>query len=211
MFGLSATAFALVSVAVVSSVASAAMQGVQSAQNADAAKQAADYNAQVANNNATIASQQRSSALQQGEVESQNAMRKQAQMIGDQRAEMSANGIDITQGSAQDILASTKFLGGIDVNTIQSNAARQAWGYEVQSMNDKSTAVMETWKANSINPSQIGAMAAGSSLLSSIGSAASSYAVSKGGGGGGKSGTVSGGVKFGSNTGGGTGGGWPTK
>ena len=180
MFGFSATAFALVSVAVVSSVASAAMQGVQSAQNADAAKQAADYNAQVANNNATIASQQRSSALQQGEVEAQNAMRKQAQMIGDQRAEMSANGIDLTQGSAQDILASTKFLGGIDVNTIQSNAARQAWGYSVQGMNDKSAANLETWRANSINPSQIGAMSAGTSILSSIGSAATSYAAGGG-------------------------------
>ena len=200
-----------VAIGVATAVISATMSGIQAKNQAEAERSAAEYNAQVANNNATIANQQRSSILQQGDVEAQNEMRKQAQMIGEQRAQMSANGIDITQGSAQDILASTKFLGGIDVNTIQSNAARQAWGYEVQSMNDKSTAVMETWKANSINPSQIGAMAAGSSLLSSIGSAASSYAGSKGGGGGGKSGTVSGGVKFGSNTGGGTGGGWPTK
>lgn len=200
-----------VAIGVATAVISATMSGIQAKNQAEAERSAAEYNAQVANNNATIANQQRSSTLQQGDVEAQNEMRKQAQMIGEQRAQMSANGIDITQGSAQDILASTKFLGGIDVNTIQSNAARQAWGYEVQGMNDKSTAVMETWKANSINPSQIGAMAAGSSLLSSIGSAASSYAGSKGGGGGGKSGTVSGGVKFGSNTGGGTGGGWPTK
>ena len=50
-------------------------------------------------------------------------------------------------------------------------------------MNDKNAATMETWKANSINPSQIGAMAAGSSLLSSIGGAASSYASAGGGGG----------------------------
>lgn len=174
-----------VAIGVATAVISATMSGIQAKNQAEAERSAAEYNAQVANNNATIANQQRSSTLQQGDVEAQNEMRKQAQMIGEQRAQMSANGIDITQGSAQDILASTKFLGGIDVNTIQSNAARQAWGYEVQSMNDKSTAVMETWKANSINPSQIGAMAAGSSLLSSIGSAASSYAGSKGGGGGG--------------------------
>ena len=170
-------------VLVATAITSAVMQGVQAAQAADAAKQAANYNAQVANNNAIIDAQQRSSTLQQGEVEAQKSMRDQAQMIGAQRAQMSANGIDITQGSAQDMLASTKFLGGIDVNTIQSNAARQAWGYSVQGMNDKSAATMETWKANSINPSQIGAMAAGSSLLSSIGGAASSYA---GGGGDGK-------------------------
>ena len=205
MFGLSAGMFAVLSVAVVSAVTSATMQGVQASQNADAQKQAADYNAQVANNNAITASQQRSSALQQGDLEAQNAMRKQASIIGDQRAQMSANGIDLTQGSAQDILASTKFLGGLDVNTIQSNAARQAWGYEVQGMNDKNAATMETWKANSINPSQIGGMAAGTSILSSIGSAATSYAGKAGSGGSAAK------VNFGSNTGGGTGGGWPTK
>ena len=179
--GVSTTVAAVGTVAVAGMVASAAMQGVQSSSQSAAQQNAADYNAQVANNNAIIASQQRSTTLQQGELEAQNAMRKQASIIGDQRAQMSANGIDLTQGSAQDILASTKFLGGIDVNTIQSNAARQAWGYSVQGMNDKSTANLETWKANSINPSQIGAMAAGSSLLSSIGSAASSYAAGGGG------------------------------
>jgi hypothetical protein len=205
MFGLSAGMFAVLSVAVVSAVTSATMQGVQASQNADAQKQAADYNAQVANNNAITASQQRSSALQQGDLEAQNAMRKQASIIGDQRAQMSANGIDLTQGSAQDILASTKFLGGLDVNTIQSNAARQAWGYSVQGMNDKSAANLETWRANSINPSQIGGMAAGTSILSSIGSAATSYAGKAGSGGSAAK------VNFGSNTGGGTGAGWPTK
>ena len=191
MFGLSATAFAVLAVAVTASVASATMQGVQSAQQAGAAKQAADYNAQVANNNAIIAAQQRSTTLQQGEAEAHKSMRDQAQMIGAQRAQMSANGIDLTQGSAQDILASTKFLGGLDVNTIQSNAARQAWGYSVQGMNDKSAANLETWRANSINPSQIGAMSAGTSILSSIGSAATSYAA---GGGGAKTPTSSYGV-----------------
>ena len=112
-------------------------------------------------------------------MDAQNAMRKQASVIGDQRAQMSANGIDITQGSAQDMLASTKFLGGIDVNTIQSNAARQAWGYSVQGMNDQNASTMETWKANSINPAAIGAMTAGGSLLSSVGSAATSFAGAK--------------------------------
>ena len=168
-----------IAVATVAIVASATMQGIQAAQQADAAKKAATFNAQVASNNATIDAQNRSSSLQQGEVEAQNAMRKQASVIGDQRAQMSANGVDITQGSAQDMLASTKFLGGIDVNTIQSNAARQAWGYSVQGMNDQNSATMETWKANSINPAAIGAMTAGGSLLSSVGSAASSYAGAK--------------------------------
>ena len=48
-----------VSVAVVASVGSATMQGVQAAQQADASKKAAAYNAQVASNNATIDAQNR--------------------------------------------------------------------------------------------------------------------------------------------------------
>ena len=170
-------------VLIATTITSAVMQGIQAKNAAQAERNAAEYNAQIANNNAIIASQQRSTTLQQGDVEAQKSMRDQAQMIGAQRAQMAANGIDLTQGSAQDILASTKFLGGIDVNTIQSNAARQAWGYEVQGMNEKNAATMETWKANSINPGQIGAIAAGQSILSSV----SSYAgVAAGGGGGGK-------------------------
>ena len=157
-------------------VTQAVVQYQQAKVQAEAQQQAANYNAQVANNNAIIDAQQRSSTLQQGEVEAQTSMRKQAAMIGDQRAQMAANGIDLTQGSAQDMLASTKFLGGIDVNTIQSNAARQAWGYSVQGMNDQSTSTMETWKAKSINPTQIGLMAGGTSLLSSASSAAKMYA-----------------------------------
>ncbi len=174
------TALAVVgTVAVAGIVGSATMQGISSASQADAQQKSAAYNAQVASNNATIDAQNRSSSLQQGEMDAQNAMRKQASMIGDQRAQMSANGIDITQGSAQDMLASTKFLGGIDVNTIQSNAARQAWGYSVQGMNDQNASTMETWKSNSTNPAAIGAMTAGGSLLSSVGSAAASYAAAK--------------------------------
>ena len=169
----------MIAAAVVIAAVSATMTGVQAAQQADAAKKAAAFNAQVASNNATIDAQNRSSTLQQGEMDAQTAMRKQAQIIGDQRAQMSANGIDITQGSAQDMLASTKFLGGIDVNTIQSNAARQAWGYSVQGMNDQNAATMETWKSNSINPAAVGAMAGGGSFLGSLGSAASAGAGAK--------------------------------
>jgi hypothetical protein len=200
--------FVAVGVAAAMATISAVMQGIQAKNAAQAERSAAEYNAQVANNNAVIDAQQRSSTLQQGEAEAHKSMRDQAQMIGAQRAQMAANGIDLTQGSAQDLLASTKFLGGIDVNTIQSNAARQAWGYEVQGMNDRSAGIMEKWKADSINPTEIGLIAGGTSLLSSIGGAASTYAGSKGGGSSGRSAAK---VNFGSNTGGGTGGGWPTK
>lgn len=175
-----------VSIAVGAAVASAAMSGLSAYSQADATKKAANYQAQVAANNAKVSAWQRSDALQRGEIDAQNAMRKQASVLGEQRASMAANGIDISQGSALDVLSTTRFLGQVDVNTIQSNAAREAWGYDVQGANFMADANLSKWKADNTNPALAGGMAAGSSLLSS----ASSYAMA-GGFKGGKSGTVS--------------------
>ena len=176
----------LIAVAAIAAVASAGMAGYSAYSQADASKKAANYQAQVAANNAKVSAWQRSDALQRGEIDAQNSMRQQADVMGKQRASMAANGIDITQGSALDVLSTTRFLGQADVNTIQSNAAREAWGYEVQGSNQLADANLSKWKADNTHPALAGGMAAGSSLLSS----ASSYGMS-GGFKGGSSGTVS--------------------
>ena len=174
-----------VAVAVTAAVASAGLAGYSAASQADAQKKTLNYQAQVAANNAKIAAWNRSSALQQGEIDAEQSMQKQAQLLGEQRAALSANGLDIKDhGSALDLLASTKFTGAQDVNTIQSNAARQAWGYDVQGMNVMAESNLDTWKADSIDPAAQGALAGGSSLLSSASSFAA-VGVVKGGGGGG--------------------------
>lgn len=157
-------------------VASAGISAYSASQQADAQKKAANYNAQVATNNAIVANQQRSSALQQGDIEAQQAQLHQAQVLGAQRASLSANGVDLTQGSAQDLLTTTKFLGAQDVNTIQSNAARTAWGYQVQGANDAASSTLSKWQADNINPAAIGLMTGAGSLLTSAGS----YAMAKG-------------------------------
>ncbi len=165
--------FALVAVAF--AVVGAGVSAYGASEQADASKKAANYQAQVADNNAKIAAQQRSSALQQGDIAAQQAQLQQAQTLSAQRAALSANGVDLTEGSAQDLLTTTKFLGAADVNTIQSNAAREAWGYSVQGSNLQAQSGLDKWKADNINPTGIGAMAGASSLLTS----ASSYASAK--------------------------------
>lgn len=146
---------------------SAAMGGVAAARQADAQQAAENYNAQVAANNAAIAGQQRSVVLQQGQAEAEQARMRQSQVLGEQRAALAANGVAADSGSALDQLATTRFLGGQDVATIQSNAARQAWGYEVQGSNYRAQSNLDKWQADNTNPAGIGAMAAGGSLLSS--------------------------------------------
>lgn len=172
MFGLSATA-----VAAIAAVGSAGFSAFGAVQQADAQKKALNYQAQVEANNTKIQAYNRSIALQQGEIDTENAMTKQTALLSDQRASLAANGMDVTDsGSALDLLATTKFLGSQDVNTIQNNAARQAWGYDVQASNDQAVSTLDKWRASQISPVGIGVMTGMSSLLSS----ASQFAMASG-------------------------------
>lgn len=159
-------------VAAVVAVVGAGIGAYSASEQASYQKQQADYQAKVAANNAKIAEYQRQAALQQGQADAEKAMTEQAQMLSRQRASLAANGVDVTQGSALDVLASTKFMGQQDVNAIQSNAAREAWGYDVSGGNAIASSNLERWKASTINPTKQGVMTGASSLLSS----ASSYA-----------------------------------
>jgi len=154
-------------VAGIAAAGSAAMSGVAASNQAGAQQQSDNYNAQIAANNATVASEQRSVAIQQGQAQAEQSQLQQSRTLGEQKAALAANGVQLTSGSATDILASTKFLGEQDVNAIQSNAARQAWGYSVDAANSTAQSNLDKWQAGNINPAGIGAMAAGSSILSS--------------------------------------------
>jgi len=164
---------AMMAVGAASAVGSAAISGVSAAQQANASQAAANYNAEVAANNATIASEQRSAALRQGQLQVQQEQMQAARTLGSQRAALAANGVQLDSGSATDLLASTKFLADQDVNTIQSNAARQAWGYAVDQANYQGQSQLDAWQAKNSSPAGIGAMAGTASLLSS----ASMYAM----------------------------------
>jgi|GEM_PF-6561941 len=193
-FGLSAGAIAAIAVGV-SAVAAGATAAVQ----ADAAQKQANYQAQldnnaaiVAANNAKLANWKRSDALQRGEVAAQTAMLERRQLIGRQRASLAASGVDMTQGSALDLLASTEYLGQIEVNNIQSNAAREAWGYDLESNNyinqsniEIANSGFEAWRSKNSNPGVAGGMAFAGSLLSSASLYAGSYKSGGGSGGGG--------------------------
>jgi hypothetical protein len=156
-------------------VIGAGLAAYQASERASAEKKQYAYQAKIASNNAKIAFWQRSSALQQGEIDAQNALTQKASLIGRQRAALSANGIDITQGSAQDILATTEFYSNADVASIQSNAVRQAWGYSVDEGNSRAQSNFQAYAASQISPGKQAAIAGAGSLLSS----ASSYGASR--------------------------------
>lgn len=155
---------------------SAALAGFGAYGQAQAAQGQANYAAQVAANNAQVARWQQADALRRGEIEAQKQMQQQAQLEGAQRASLAANGLDPTSGTTTDILASTRFLGAQDVATIQSNAAREAWGYQVEAKNYDYESQLQRWRASQQNPMLQAGLAGVGSLLTS----ATNYALAGG-------------------------------
>jgi hypothetical protein len=129
------------------------------------------YQAQVADNNATMANWQAQDALKRGVSAVNNSQIKTSQLQGTQRASLAARGIDLSQGSALDILSDTSFMGQIDANTLKDNAAKEAWAYNTQASNASANAELLRMRAGNINPA--GDMT--SSLLTGAGKVASSW------------------------------------
>jgi len=147
-----------------------------SAQNA---KNNLRFQAQMSEINARMAELGAKGELLRGEREVQSSKLKTAQVKGAQRASMAANGIDLGEGTAAQVLTTTDVMGEIDANTIASNAIRSAWGYRTQAQNYRGEAAVGRATASGINP----LAAAGSSLIGDAGQVASSwYMMNKAGG-----------------------------
>lgn len=127
--------------------------------------------AAIAQQNEQIANEQASVALENGQVAEQNSRLQTAQVFGAQRAALAANGVDLGEGSPNDILTTTKFLGERDALTIRDNATRQAWGYQVQGVNAANNAQLMQLAGGNINP----AMSTAGSLLTTAGSVVSTW------------------------------------
>jgi hypothetical protein len=132
---------------------------------------ALDYQASVAESNAQIAEQQARFAQMNGQQEEAASRLKTAALLGDQKATLAANGVDVNSGSPIEIMASAKYLGEKDAFTIRDNAARMAWAYRQRSRGYLNEADMDRSTADSMSPG----MAAIGSLLSSAGTVASKW------------------------------------
>ncbi len=151
--------------------AGGAMQLVGSYYGAKSQQSALNYEAAIAELNAAQSEKSAQQELMRGnEAVAQSTLRA-GQVKSSQRAAMAANGVDLGQGSAVDILTSTDVAKEQDANTIAANAVRSAWGYRTQATNQLNQADMARTSAKSISPG----MAATSSLLGSATTLASSY------------------------------------
>jgi type II secretory pathway pseudopilin PulG len=174
-FGISALV-----VAAVAGIASTAVAVTSSVQQGKAQQAQANYQAAVNRNNAQIAQNNANLERQQG-IEDARAHRiKTLANVGKQQAGMAANGLDITQGTALDVIEDTAAIGELDAMTAQWNQERKALSYEAQGNNFVNQANLDEFGGR--NAYQAGVMGAISAGLSGLSSTAGSVASFGGGG-----------------------------
>lgn len=134
--------------------------------------------AAVADTNARISELGAQTELRRGNSQVGALTLKAGQLKSSQRARLAANGVDLGQGSAAEIQASTDIMKEVDVNTLTANAVQSAWGYRTQATNYTNEGITRRAAASGISP--IGSAA--TSLMSSAGQVASSwYSLNKAG------------------------------
>lgn len=97
-----------------------------------AQKAASESEATLQEFNASVADVQETDAVQRGNEEEDRFRMGVRGMIGSQRAAIAGANIDVGFGSALDVQADAAYLGELDALKIKTNAAREAWGYNVQ-------------------------------------------------------------------------------
>lgn len=105
------------------------------AYNASSAQRSSlNYQASVAQNNAILDQDKATIAENNGVIAVQNQGLKTASVLSQQKVQLGANGVALgdKSGSALNLETSTVLMGDKDAAQLQTNAMREAWGYQVQ-------------------------------------------------------------------------------
>jgi hypothetical protein len=85
--------------------------------------------------NVRMADQQAEDAQRRGGIEEERQLAKMRQIRAQQAAILGASNVDVTTGTPALVLDQTTTMGSQDAITIRSNAAREAFGYSMESAN----------------------------------------------------------------------------
>lgn len=100
------------------------------------------YQAGVARINEDIAAKNAAYAREAGEVTAQRSGMATRFKVGQERAVQAASGIDASSGSAVQVRTDEERIGQQDMATIRANAARKAYGYQVEGVSEEAKARM---------------------------------------------------------------------
>lgn len=134
--------------------------------------------AEIAEINAGMAERAAQQEMSRGQDLVAQVTARAGQVKSAQRVAMAANGIDLGDGTAAEVLTGTDLIKEHDMQTIQANAVRAAWGHRVNATSLTNQARTSRAGAESVSPLTAGT----SSLLSSAGQIAGSwYSMNKNG------------------------------
>ncbi|WP_137924655.1 hypothetical protein [Cupriavidus sp. 2SB] len=172
MLGGSGGGFMSLAPSIIGAIGGAATAG----NKASGQRAVADYNATIAENNANLAELQAQDAVTRGRQAESDLYRQTGQLMGRQRANTAANGVSLNEGSPVNIEASTRYMRDVDLATLRNNAARSAWGYNVQADNYRAQSKAYRAAGDASSP---GAAAATSLLGSAAGVSSKWYDIYK--------------------------------
>lgn len=130
-------------------IAAAATTAYGAEQSANAQAQAAKYNANVAEQNAKLSTQNAEWTGAEGEQQTGLAGIKSQQTEGAIKTAQAANNVDINSGSALSVQKSQDQSGLLNQSNTRSNAARTAYGFEVQASQGVGQAQLDRFAASS--------------------------------------------------------------
>jgi hypothetical protein len=145
-------AFDYGSLSIMSGIAGAASSTIGAFYSAQSQRSSARFQADMDEIGARIAEIGAQAELLQGQGLIGQLTAKAGRIKASQRTAQAANGLALGFGSAAEVRASTDLSKEIDVNAIEANAVRSAWGYRGQAANLRANANMRRASANSISP-----------------------------------------------------------
>lgn len=131
------------------------------------------YQAGVATMNKNIALQNADYARIAGEVSAQESGMKTRAVVGEQKAMQGRSGLDVNRGSLVQVRTSQLEVGAEDEAIIRSNAARKAYGYDVEAA--QSEAQSRLYTAASSGAKTAGWIGAAGSILGGASSVSSKW------------------------------------
>ena|SRR5882757_386847 len=142
-------------------------------QGGQAQSQMYQYQAAIAQMNSKIAKQNADYTRAVGEVQAQQSGMKTRAQVGQTVATQGASGLDVNKGSNVAVRQSETEIGQYEQTVIRSNAAKKAYGYEVEAASDTAQANLDTMAASQAEKAgDIGAL---SSLLGGASSVSSKW------------------------------------
>lgn len=174
MCGITAASLA---VTAISTAVSMAAQQQQAKQQKSAAQAQADYQQAALDNEIAMQEAQAQDAIARGVNEKNRQQRNAARLMGEQRAMLANAGVELSSGTALDMLGESAMEAQYDSTTIMQNANREAWGHSVSAnnaLNEKGLVAANLSNTKKAANTSAG-FGMGSSFLSGLGTAMGQY------------------------------------